>query len=63
VQLTHIVAGGTPVGDADGNDGNDTWVYGFHGQAVAMYSAASSAKYPVLGDVVIPTPTRRVRRP
>jgi hypothetical protein len=57
LQLTNIFAGGTPVGDADGNDGNDTWVYGFHGQAVAMYSAASSAKYPVLGDVVIPTPT------
>ena len=57
LQLTNILAGGTPVGDADGNDGNDTWVYGFHGQAVAMYAAASSAKYPVLGDVVIPTPT------
>jgi len=57
VQLTNINVGGTPVGDPDGNDGNDTWVYGFHGQSVSMYAAASSGKYPVLGDIVIPTPT------
>jgi len=57
VQLTNIKVGTTPVGDSDGEDGNDTWVYGFHGQSVSMYAAASSGKYPVLGDVVIPTPT------
>lgn len=56
LQLTNIFAGSSPVGDADGNDGNDTWVYGFHGQSIAMYAASTSAKYPVLGDVVIPTP-------
>ncbi|MFN8603480.1 MAG: hypothetical protein U0842_23650 [Candidatus Binatia bacterium] len=56
VQLTNIYAGSAPVGDADGNDGNDTWVYGFHGQAVDKYGGSSSAKYQVLGDVVIPTP-------
>ena len=58
VQLTNIYAGGTAVGDSDGNDGNDTWVYGFHGQAVDKYGGSSSAKYQVLGDIVIPTPTR-----
>ena len=57
VQLTNIQVGSTPVGDADGNDGNDTWLYGFHGQSVSMYAAASSGKYEVLGDIVIPTPT------
>ena len=56
VQLTNIYAGSAPVGDADGNDGNDTWVYGFHGQAVDKYGGSSSAKYQVLGDIVIPTP-------
>lgn len=57
LELTNIYAGSTPVGDADGNDGNDTWVYGFHGQSVAAYAAGSSAKYPVLGEIVLPTPT------
>jgi hypothetical protein len=57
VQLTNIKVGSTPVGDADGVAGNDTWLYGFHGQAIAMYAASSSGKYEVLGDVVIPSPT------
>jgi hypothetical protein len=57
LQLTDIKVGSAPVGDSDDVDGNDTWLYGFHGQSVEMYAASSSAKYEVLEGVIVPTPT------
>jgi hypothetical protein len=50
LRLVNVQAGSTPIGI-------DTWVYGFHGQAVGRYGGSSSAKYLVVEPDGIPTPT------
>ncbi len=58
-EMTDVAVGGDPVGGT-------TWVYGFHGQSLASFGAASAAKYLVTGSrepqptatpIVVPTPT------
>src|SRR5262249_40428322 len=64
-RLTNISAGSTPVGDDDGQNGNDTWVYGQYMQQLGAFGSGSSAKYPVLAagqptprPTATPAPTR-----
>jgi hypothetical protein len=58
-RLTNIFAGSEPVGDADGQNGNDTWLYGAYAQAMGPFGAGSRAKYPVTFADGVPTPTPR----
>ena len=60
LRLTNIRSNAKPIGDADGVDGNDNWVYGLHGQAVGQFGGSSNGKYRFteLGSVPTPAPTR-----
>jgi hypothetical protein len=58
-RLTNIHAGADPVGDADGQDGNDTWLYGVYAQQLGPFGTGSRAKYPVIFSDGQPTPTPR----
>ena len=46
-RLTNIQNGSKPVGGS-ASGGNDTFVYGIHGQAVGQFGGSSNAKYSVL---------------
>lgn len=58
-RLTNVFAGSDPVGDADGQNGNDTWLYGAYAQSIGPFGAGSRAKYPVIFTDGVPTPTPR----
>jgi hypothetical protein len=58
-RLTSILADGSPVGDGDGQNGNDTWVYGAYAQQLGPFGAGSRAKYEVVLSDGQPAPTPR----
>jgi hypothetical protein len=58
-RLTNIFAGAEPVGDADGQNGNDTWLYGAYAQQLGPFGTGNRAKYPVIFSDGQPTPTPR----
>jgi len=59
VRLTNVRTSAGPIGDPDGVDGNDTWVYGIHAQSVGQFGGSSNGKYKFteLGAVPTPRPT------